>query len=71
MRDLLMKQSIYERDILTQQSMKENPYSARDTKVKIDKRESLRVRKILTLLLMKENPNSSRFPNVTIDERES
>ena len=55
MRDLLMKQSIYERDILTQQSMrilrmrdivtlqsmKENPYSARDTKVKIDKRESL------------------------------
>ena len=29
------------RDIVTLQSMKENPYSARDTKVTIDKRESL------------------------------
>ena len=28
-------------NIVTLQSMKENPYSARDTKVKIDKRESL------------------------------
>ena len=29
------------RDILTLQSMKKNPYSARDNKVKINERESL------------------------------
>ena len=36
-----MKQSIYERDILTQQSMKENPQNVRYTNVTIDERESL------------------------------
>ena len=41
-------------DILTLQSMKENPYSARDTKVTIDK---------------KENPQSAQDTNVTIDEK--
>ena len=43
------------REILTYQSIKENPKSARDTNVSINK----------------ENPNSARDTNVSINKRES
>ena len=50
-----MIRSLLLRDILTLQSLKENPYVARYTNVTIDEKESY----------------SARETNVTIDERES
>ena len=57
-------------DILTLQSLKENPYVVRYINVTIDIR-SLLLRDILTLQSLKENPYVARYTNVTIDEKES
>ena len=59
------------RDILTYQSIKENPKSARDTNVSVNKRRILKVHDILTYQSIKENPKSAQDTNVSINKRES
>ena len=62
-------------EIVTYQSLKENPKGARDTNVSINKKRILKVREILKCQSIKENPKrapkSVRNTNVSINKKES